>query len=226
MPRDYAKPNRPRPRQRNSRVSPSRKSTPGWIWFLAGILVGALATGIFHYSQERKADGTLKLADAAREKEIEAAPTHKPRFDFYTLLKETEVIVPEEDNPSLPRNSNIAKTVKELTLNEEELPKPSPNRTEPETSREPRPVEKPAAEYRTVYVLQAGSFKNASDADSVRARLLLLNLQASIEKVTTNNNETWHRVLIGPFNDKAESSKARAALTRNGIDSIQLKRRL
>src|SRR5690606_16936334 len=89
----------------------------------------------------------------------------------------------------------------------------------------PAPIEEstPSTE---VYVLQAGSFRNAADADSVRASLLLLNMHANIEKVSTGGSETWHRVLVGPFTNKSELSNARAILTQNGIDSIQLKRRL
>lgn len=231
MTRDYAKSNRPSPKRKNTRVSPSRKPTPGWIWFIAGILVGALAMGIINYSpQQSEADSNPTAATQAPPVEKNSAPSPKPRFDFYTLLKETEVIVPEEENQSSPDTVNLANKVKEITAKEPE----EPAKSEPglaasektESAKAGNTNQTDQASYTTVYVLQAGSFKSAADADSVRARLLLLNLQASIEKVTTGNNETWHRVLIGPFHSKAESGEARAILTQNGIDSIQLKRRL
>ena len=240
MTRDYARSNRARSKGKNTRVAPSRKTTPGWVWFIAGILVGTLATAVLLPSP---AEGPIpgsqpQVATVEREPSDETSPAHKPRFDFYTLLKETEVIVPEEEGAG--NGSPAASQVKEITSKEQQAKteeKQQEDSSQAATAAEsdsptaadtkpPKPTESSGENYQTVYVLQAGSFKNAADADSVRARLLLLNLQASIEKVTTGNNETWHRVLIGPFADKSASGKARAILTQNGIDSIQLKRRL
>ena len=76
-----------------------------------------------------------------------------------------------------------------------------------------------------VFLLQVGSFKSNRDADSLRARLLLLNLSASIERVTPRPGETWHRVLVGPFTNRAELASARDSLSGNGIDSLLLKRK-
>jgi cell division protein FtsN len=74
-------------------------------------------------------------------------------------------------------------------------------------------------------LLQVGSFKSNRDADSLRARLLLLNLNAKIEKVSPRKNETWHRVIVGPFSDRSELADARGKLASNGIDSLLLKRK-
>ena len=54
------------------------------------------------------------------------------------------------------------------------------------------------------YLLQAGSFKIANDAESRRVKLLLLNLNASVELIDLGNGEKWHRVLVGPFEDRIE----------------------
>ncbi|MBC6427868.1 MAG: SPOR domain-containing protein [Cellvibrionales bacterium] len=71
------------------------------------------------------------------------------------------------------------------------------------------------------YLLQAGSFRSAAEADSARARLILLNLTAEIE-VYSHHDETWHRVLVGPFASRAGLDEARALLRDNGIDSLVL----
>ena len=112
---------------------------------------------------------------------------NKPRFDFYTLLRESEVIVPDT-----PDTDNTA--TQSVNSND-------------------------------TFLLQVGSFKSNSDADSLRARLLLLNLNAKIEKVSPRKNETWHRVIVGPFSDRSELADARGKLASNGIDSLLLKRK-
>ena len=75
-----------------------------------------------------------------------------------------------------------------------------------------------------VFILQAGSFKNAQDADSLRASLLFLNLSAHVEKVHSNKAGTWHRVLVGPFTSSSKLAHARSTLLQNGIDNLVLKR--
>ena len=99
-----------------------------------------------------------------------------------------------------------------------ETPPPEPP---PAAAPEPAATPAPAQE---VYLLQAGSFRSASDADSVRASLLLLNMHANIEKVTTGPNEVWHRVIVGPFTNTTDLGNARSLLSQNGIDSIQVKK--
>ena len=75
------------------------------------------------------------------------------------------------------------------------------------------------------YLLQAGSFRNEKDADRQRVELILLNLNTHLEKVTLNNGEIWHRVIVGPFHSRSELSKAREVLIGNNIKSLLLKRK-
>ena len=75
-----------------------------------------------------------------------------------------------------------------------------------------------------VFILQAGSFKNFQDADSLRVSLLLLNLDAQVEKTHSTNGGTWHRVLVGPFQSSSKLAQARSTLLQNGIDNLVLKR--
>ena len=75
-----------------------------------------------------------------------------------------------------------------------------------------------------VFILQAGSFKNFKDADSLRVSLLLLNLNAQVEKTHSSKGGTWHRVLVGPFQSSSKLAHARSTLLQNGIDNLVLKR--
>ncbi len=75
-----------------------------------------------------------------------------------------------------------------------------------------------------VFILQAGSFKSAKDADSLRASLIFLNLTAHVEKAHSSKGGTWHRVLVGPFESSSKLAHARSTLLQNGIDNLVLKR--
>lgn len=75
------------------------------------------------------------------------------------------------------------------------------------------------------YLLQAGSFQHMRDADNLRARLLLLNLNARVEPTSTGPGEKWYRVLVGPYSSQSNLANARATLLQNGIDNLVLKRK-
>jgi hypothetical protein len=72
------------------------------------------------------------------------------------------------------------------------------------------------------YMLQAGAFRSADDADRRRASVLLLDLEARTLKITRDGN-TWHRVLVGPFSDRSSVRNAQVKLLEEDIDSIVLK---
>jgi cell division septation protein DedD len=73
------------------------------------------------------------------------------------------------------------------------------------------------------YLLQAGSFKQAEDADRRRAQLLLLGLDAHVEEASGDNGR-WFRVYIGPFDSRSKLAHARGLTAQQGIDTLLLKR--
>lgn len=191
MTRDYAKKSTKRSPQRSSsrgnvkkRPKKNNQSPPGWLWLFAGVLLGILIMSLTKLS-EVPSDSETDVAENSSAENTDSSS--KPRFDFYTLLRESEVIVPDT-----PDTDNTA--------------------TQSTNSND-------------TFLLQVGSFKSNRDADSLRARLLLLNLNAKIEKVSPRKNETWHRVIVGPFSDRSELADARGRLASNGIDSLLLKRK-
>lgn len=76
------------------------------------------------------------------------------------------------------------------------------------------------------YLLQVGSFKKASDADRLRAQLILLSLEAKIEAVTNKQQQKWHRVTVGPYRSRSKLAKAQSILASNEIKSLLLKRKI
>jgi cell division protein FtsN len=106
-------------------------------------------------------------------------------------------------------------------------PAPAPARAEPKPETRvasaapaatPAPAANPAAaagEY--IYYLQAGAFRDLSDAEATRAKLALLGFEAAISDRTSDSG-VLHRVRIGPYNQVESMNKARAKLLDSGVD--------
>lgn len=96
----------------------------------------------------------------------------------------------------------------------------------------PSPVEAPAAhelarvvapkadtggDDKVIYFLQAGAFREVSDAESTRGKLALLGFEATISDRISDAG-TLHRVRIGPFSQVEAMNRARAKLVDSGVD--------
>lgn len=75
------------------------------------------------------------------------------------------------------------------------------------------------------YLLQVASFRAPSDAEQVRAELTLLNLAARVEAANVNQGGTWHRVIVGPFDSRAQLARARDTLLSNRYEALLLQRK-
>ena len=71
------------------------------------------------------------------------------------------------------------------------------------------------------YLIQAGSFRSAEDAEALKARLAMLGMVARIQSVSVNG-ESWHRVRLGPYDTARAADSARRELRENGFESIVL----
>lgn len=174
---------------------PSKKPTPGWVWMLGGLGIGLLiAAAVYVLDRDETAVAKAgkavteaimavpvpelpelpKLPDLPEKKEAES---DEPRFDFYTLLPELEVIIPDseikEEQAKLKPREDIA------------------------------------------YLIQVGSFRNYSDADSLKAQLAFLGIEAHIVE-----GDKWHRVRTGPYRDKRELNRVRNRLHNNDINTM------
>jgi cell division protein FtsN len=68
------------------------------------------------------------------------------------------------------------------------------------------------------YFLQAGAFREQSDAEGMRAKLALMGVEA---KISERQAETGvlYRVRVGPFNQLEAMNKVRGKLSDNGVDA-------
>jgi cell division protein FtsN len=93
----------------------------------------------------------------------------------------------------------------------------------PEKEKDVRPDTKSVPETRRgTYVLQAGSYKNFADADRVRAQLALQGVESKVQKVTVDN-DTWHRIRIGPISKLDELNRLRQILRKSDVDVLVIR---
>lgn len=93
----------------------------------------------------------------------------------------------------------------------------------PEKDKEVRPDIKSVPETRRgTYVLQAGSYKNFADADRVRAKLALQGIESNVQKVSVDN-DTWHRIRIGPISKLDELNRLRQILRKADVDVLVIR---
>jgi cell division protein FtsN len=105
MAKDYK--NTPKPKDKAS------KAAPGWLWLLAGLSIGlfvallvylkdaSLAKGVSTQGASTSAPAPVvekgRAAEPSTKTAKDDAKDKKPRFDFYNLLPEMEVFIPEQE---------------------------------------------------------------------------------------------------------------------------------
>ncbi|UZJ60168.1 SPOR domain-containing protein [Pseudomonas sp. KU26590] len=221
---------KPAPKRGASRYqAPAKQPIPGWVWMAIGLTVGAFVVFLMKLEpgsgddiKRVKAEAkAAKIAEANKTPPSPTAPV-KPKYDFYTLLPESEVIVPNEAvpektppvvAPSTPVTPEVAAkidTARAQAALSGLTPPPAPA------------VTKPAAV--TTFFLQAGSFRKQADAEKVRAQIILLGQTSTVESGTVKD-ETWYRVLVGPFSNREQLTTAQKQLAGGGFSNLLLQQR-
>ena len=115
-------------------------------------------------------------------------PAEQNRFEFYEILPQVEVVVPDDDaSPAAPATTR------------------------------PRPAAAPGS-----FLLQAGSFSAAADADKLKANLALLGFESHVQRVTIED-DVFNRVRIGPIADLDAAQRTQRQLRAAGIDTLLMK---
>lgn len=260
-----ARKQKPKPRGASRTSSASaRQPVPGWIWLVAGAAIG----GFFVFLSQLKPGGEEIKRAPAEKPEIAAKPATpaqpasppKPKYDFYTLLPESQgsspagaqvqptpeqiqavdaaraqallegrtpppPLAPAPVKPSQPTPQAAAKppsTAPAATPTPTAIPATATATKATPTPATPTPsAAKPAATQR--FVLQAGSFANREQAESARAKLILLGQDARIESGKVGD-KTWHRVVVGPFTSRPQADAAQKQLGAGGVSSVVQRR--
>lgn len=263
-----ARKQKPKPRGASRTSSgPARKPVPGWIWLVAGAVIG----GFFVFLSQLKPGGEeVKRAPAGKPETAAkpAAPAQpaapaKPKYDFYTLLPESQGSSQPAGTPVQPTPEQIqaVDAARAQALLEGRTPPPplapapapapaKPSQPAPQTAAKPpsttataTPPTTPATATATKatpapatpapsaakpattqrFVLQAGSFASREQAESTRAKLILLGQDARIESGKVGD-KTWHRVVVGPFGSRPQADAAQKQLGAGGVSSVVQRR--
>ncbi len=211
---------KPAPKRGASRYqAPAKKPVPGWVWLVCGLIIGGFI--MFLMNLEPGRDEIKRTTDIPKPKEQpkRSTPTQeqpaKPKYDFYTLLPESEVILPPEapkpepPKPVTPEEAAKIDTARaEAALNGQVPPPP------------PLVAKAPV----TQFFLQAGSFRKQQEAEKVRAQIILLGQDVRVENVTVRD-EDWYRVLVGPFANREQLGQAQKTLSASGYNNLLLQQR-
>lgn len=162
---------------------------PGWGWLVTGLVVGFLVATLSQPTgqtplQEKPPLAAVEVTKKSSDKSQEKP---SPRFDFYTLLPESEVVAPEiEAYKSTPR----------------------------EAKNQPK------------FMLQVGSFSTVNDAKRQEERLRSLGYdRIRMSEVETGSGDIWHRVQVGPYQDRRLLARAQNDLAKAGLDFMLLRLR-
>ncbi|WP_404439598.1 SPOR domain-containing protein [Stutzerimonas chloritidismutans] len=211
---------KPAPKRGASRYqAPAKKSVPGWVWLVCGLVIGGFI--VFLMNLEPGGDEIKRTKDNPKPKEQpkRTAPATgqpvKPKYDFYTLLPESEVILPPEApkpepaKPVTPEEAAKIDTARAEAALNGQIPPPPPTVAK-------APV--------TQFFLQAGSFRKKPEAEKVRAQIILLGQDVRVENVTVRDEE-WYRVLVGPYANREQLDQAQKTLSASGYQNLLLQQR-
>ena len=183
--------------------------------FWGGLIVGVISTALVAYFINANSDLSLAEEEITLTKE-QKETQNEIRFDFYRMLPELEIVVPENIKPQPIRKALLT-------------PKSTPVVKTPAKTPVKMPVETLEVKVREKieslpgsYYLQTGSFTAVDEADRMKARLSLLGFEVSIQKVNVNGRK-YQRVRIGPFAQLPILQDAKNTLTSNGIAYMSLK---
>lgn len=82
-----------------TRSGAERKQIPAWIWMLVGVVIGLLLAGFVFLKgwAPKLRDQQPVPAVTTKPAEVVAPAETKPKYDFYSVLPEMEVVVPEDE---------------------------------------------------------------------------------------------------------------------------------
>jgi len=121
-------------------------------------------------------------------------------------MQSTNTAKPVDDKPRIDFYSILPDRVVDIPISEEDqqaIENPSINKTAGEA-----------------IFLQVGSFQSVNEADSMKAQLALIGLEAKIESAEVNKG-IWHRVVLGPYSDNGKLSRTKNQLIENRIKFMQ-----
>jgi len=132
---------------------------------------------------------------------------------------------PPSTSPAVPADGKLPDPNRSLNLTPPAPPPAASAPAAPPAKGEATPAtpEAAAAKQETLpegsrFLLQAGAFKSAEDADGMRAQLAMLGLDARIFPIE-QGGQTLYRVRLGPYGQLDDVNRVRKLLADNSIEA-------
>jgi cell division protein FtsN len=226
-------------------VRNSSNGFPGWGYAVIGVLIGAILMAVMMrgslLTSMSKPNGPQANPQATAERGSEpgvvepaagdSAPK-KPQFDFYSVLSEKEVRIPDAVISAQARAEQQQKQqaaqlqAQQQAAAQQAAAAPAPPANAPAAVSENITAAPAAAVPQpgtgSGYLLQVGAFPNAGDAETLKAKLAMQGFIANVQSVNIGG-QTYHRVRLGPFRSATELESTKQRLAGAGINAIALK---
>lgn len=218
-------------RSKNQARRNGGSAMPSWAWLLIGLLIGALAISAWLLRDRWQQSGSLlpkpdpnAQAPAATDAGVVVPPVEKPKpkYDFYTLLPEKEVVIPDAELAEQAQ-AEARKQAEAQAKAQAQAAATAAGDTPPATP--PVAPATPVAAAPTQsdgsrYLLQAGAFRGIDEAEALKAQIALSGEVARIETAEIKGT-TVYRVRMGPYASASALAAAKQALVSHGIDGAQ-----
>lgn len=215
---------------------------PGWGYAVIGVVIGAILMAVMMrgslLTSMNKPSGPQANPQATAEHGSEpgvvepaagdSAPK-KPQFDFYSVLSEKEVRIPD---------AVISAQARAEQQQKQQAAQLQAQQQAAQHAATAAPANAPAAVSENVvaapatavpqpatgsgYLLQVGAFPNSADAETLKAKLAMQGFVANVQSVSIGG-QTYNRVRLGPFHSATELESTKQRLAGAGISAIALK---
>ena len=221
---------------------------PGWGWAVIGILIGAVLMFVARghlpmaprpnngpqpnpqATAQRGSDAGAAASESTSATDNAPAPK-KPQYDFYSVLSEKEVRIPDavisaQAKAEQQQKQQAQQAAQAAAQQQASVQKPANAPAavaEAVTAAPEAAVKAPApAPGAGGYLLQVGAFPSPADAETLKAKLAMQGFVANVASVSVNG-QTYNRVRLGPFHSATELETAKQRLASAGINAIALK---
>ncbi|WP_191602166.1 SPOR domain-containing protein [Marinomonas algicola] len=182
---------------------PAKNKIRWWLWLFILLLAGAFIFGLAQLSK------------------VQPPASQKMSIQPSSSAVEPQKAVPKKVEPKKPEPAKNAQTKPAATA-----PKKDNfefyqilQDSKVDTSHVDAYQSTPRGEQDFLYMIQAASFRSNSDADRMRAKLILLGLNASIRQTTGKDGRPWFRVVLGPYESRSKMNRAQDKLVSQDIQS-------
>lgn len=222
---------------------------PGWAWMVLGVvltIVVVLAApkllksdGEDGFFRPRPNPDARPAASAGGDADDPVVPdnagppvadpasetaTPETQYDFYTLLPGEEVALTDAELAASARAEQERQRQLAAQANPDAADLAQPTAASPAAA-STAAIATPATASGAGdarYILQAGSFSGAGDAEALKARIALLGLSARVEPAEING-KTMYRVRMGPYGTASDLAEAKQKLGNGGLPALAIK---